>query len=102
MRRFGDNELFWLVRIVPLIFLSYFQFLSWEQGKWWSIMQWSAIITSTVALVIFIIHMLKLTDINNESDSSKPKLKFLIHWCMVWTFVFHAFRFIREVVNLII
>ena len=101
MRKIDDNELFWLIRILPLILLSYFLFLSWEQGEWWSIMQWSAIITSTIALGIFIIHMMELTDINKESGDSPSKAALLIHWCMVWAFVFHAFRFIRETVDLI-
>ena len=102
MRKIEDNELFWLIRILPLILLSYFQFLSWEQGKWWSILQWSAIVTSTIALGIFITHMMELTDINKESGDNPSNVALLIHWCMVWAFTFHAFRFIREVIDLII
>ena len=102
MRKFEDNELFWLIRILPLIILSYFQFLSWEEGYWWQMLQWSTIITSTIALVIFSIHMMELTDINKEYEGDRSMVAFLIHWCMVWTLAFHAFRFIREVVDLII
>ena len=102
MRKFEDNELFWLIRILPLIILSYFQFLSWEEGYWWQMLQWSTIITSTIALVIFSIHMMELTEINKEYEGNRSIVAFLIHWCMVWTFAFHAFRFIREVVDLVI
>tara|TARA_A100001037_G_C14853411_1_gene501879 strand:- start:178 stop:486 length:309 start_codon:yes stop_codon:yes gene_type:complete len=102
MRKINDNELFLLIRIVPLFLLSYFQFLSWKQSEWWPIFQWSAIITSTMALVIFILHIMELTDINKKNEENSSKVAVLIHWCMIWAFGFHGFRFIIEVVELII
>ena len=67
MKKLNDNDLYQLIRIIPLVLLSYFQFLSWEQGKWWSILQWSSIITSTVALIIFAAHIVEITNINKIS-----------------------------------
>tara|TARA_B100000287_G_C20459506_1_gene712794 strand:+ start:378 stop:695 length:318 start_codon:yes stop_codon:yes gene_type:complete len=101
MRKIDDNELFWLMRIIPLTFLSYFQFLSWEKGDWWSVFQWSAIIASSIALGIFIMHMMEFIELNKEQGDNSSKVALWIHWCMVWAFAFHIFRFIREAIDLI-
>ena len=102
MKKFGDDQLFWLIRILPLIFLSYFQFLSWEQGEWWSIFQWSSIITSTMAFAIFIVDMMEIAETNKVMKNTKFNLILFMRWCMVWSFAYHIFRLIREVVSLII
>ena len=102
MKKLNDNDLYRLIRIIPLILLSYFQFLSWEQGKWWSILQWSSIITSTVALIIFAAHMIQITNINKISKHNQSKSALLIHFCMIWSFGYHIFRITREIVRLII
>ena len=101
MKKLNDNDIYWLIRIIPLIFLSYFQFLSWEQGKWWSILQWISIITSTVALIIFAAHIIEITNINKISKHNQSKSALLIHWCIVWLFGHHIFRIIREIIQLI-
>ena len=55
-----------------------------------------------MALVIFILHIMELTDINKKNEENSSKVAVLIHWCMIWAFGFHGFRFIIEVVELII
>ena len=102
MKKLNDSDLYRLIKMIPLILLSYFQFLSWEQGKWWSIFQWSSIITSTLALMIFASHMVEITNINKISKHNQSKSALLIHFCMIWSFGYHIFRIIREIVRLII
>ncbi len=104
MRKFEDNEIYRLIRIIPLVVLSYNQFLFWEQGDIWELLQWSVIISSTIALIIFCLHIIETIDINNVNKktqlSNGPLL--LMHTCMIWSFFFHVFRIIGEIVFLII
>ena len=53
MKKFDDKDLWTLLRLTPLVFLSYFQFLSWEDGEIWALAQWFSIILATISLIIF-------------------------------------------------
>ena len=48
MSNFNDKDLWVLLRLVPLVFLSYLQFLSWEEGDLWAMAQWLSIILATI------------------------------------------------------
>ena len=105
MRKFDDNQIYRLIRIVPLVVLSYSQLLFWENSNLWIFFQWSTIITSSTALITFIFNIVELVDLDKEIISNKKGLSvslFLLNGCMFWSFLLHTIRFIGEVVNFIL
>jgi len=96
MKKFDDTGLWTLFRLAPLVFLSYFQFLSWEDGETWAIVQWLSLILATIALILFLIDLLGIIDIRNGT----PKL--IMNCCLLGLFTYHVARIILEVLKLII
>lgn len=96
MKKFDDTDLWTLFRLTPLIFLTYFQFLSWQTGETWALVQWLSIILANIALIIFLMDLFDIIHIQNGT------LKPLINWCMLSLFLYHIARIIIEVLKLII
>ena len=99
MRKIDDNELSLADTHTAIDSIIIFSIPILGTRRGWSIMQWSAIITSTIALCLH--YMMSYQILTRKQRHSPSKVALLIHWCMVWAFVFHAFRFIRETVDLI-
>tara|TARA_B100000073_G_scaffold297891_1_gene263152 strand:+ start:212 stop:502 length:291 start_codon:yes stop_codon:yes gene_type:complete len=96
MRNFNDKDLWVLLRLVPLVFLSYLQFLSWEEGDIWAITQWFSIILATISLIIFLMDLKGIINIRYGI----PML--LMTWSIAGLFAYHITRVTLEVVKLII
>jgi hypothetical protein len=96
MKKFDDKDLWTLLRLTPLVFLSYFQFLSWEDGEIWALAQWFSIILATISLIIFLMDLIGLINIRGGI----PML--LMNWCMAGLFAYHITRITLEVIKLII
>ena len=96
MSKFNDKDLWVLLRLVPLVFLSYLQFLSWEEGDIWSLAQWFSIILATISLIIFLMDLKGIINIRYGI----PML--LMTWSMAGLFAYHIARVTLEVVKLII
>ncbi len=96
MRKFDDKDLWTVLRLVPLVFLSYFQFLSWEEGVIWALAQWFSIILATISLIIFLMDLKGMISIRDGI----PML--LMTWSMAGLFAYHIARVTLEVVKLII
>ena len=96
MRKFDDKDLWTSLRLFPLVFLSYFQFLSWEKGELWALAQWFSIILATVSLIIFLLDLKGIVRFRYRV----PIL--LMTWCMAGLFAYHIARVTIEVFELII
>ena len=96
MKKFDDKDLWTLLTLTPLVFLSYFQFLSWEGGKIWVVAQWFSIILATISLIIFLMDLKGIINIRGGI----PML--LMNWCMASLFAYHITRITLEVIKLFI
>ena len=95
MSNFNDKDLWVLLRLVPLVFLSYLQFLSWEEGDIWAMAQWLSIILATISLIIFLMDLKGIINIRYGI----PMI--LMTWSMAGLFAYHITRVTLEVVKLI-
>ena len=96
MRKFDDKDLWTVFRLVPLVFLSYFQFLSWEEGEIWVLAQCFSILLATISLIIFLMDLKGIINIRGGI----PML--LMTWSMAGLFAYHIARVTLEVVKIII
>jgi hypothetical protein len=96
MKKFDDKDLWTLLSLTPLVFLSYFQFLSWEGGKIWVVAQWFSIILATISLIIFLMDLIGIINIRGGI----PML--LMNWFMASLFAYHITRIALEAIKLII
>jgi len=96
MKKFDDKDLWTLLSLTPLVFLSYFQFLSWEGGEIWVVAQWFSIILATISLIIFLMDLIGIINIRGGI----PML--LMNWCMASLFAYHITRITLEVIKLFI
>ena len=96
MKKFDDKDLWTLLSLTPLVFLSYFQFLSWEGGEIWVVAQWFSIILATISLIIFLMDLIGIINIRGGI----PML--LMNWFMASLFAYHITRIALEAIKLII
>ena len=96
MKKFDDKDLWTLLSLTPLVFLSYFQFLSWEDGEMWAVAQGFSIILATISLIIFLMDLKGIINIRGGI----PML--LMNWCMASLFAYHITRITLEVIKLFI
>tara|TARA_B100001250_G_scaffold389784_1_gene389191 strand:+ start:2507 stop:2797 length:291 start_codon:yes stop_codon:yes gene_type:complete len=96
MKKFDDKDLWTLLSLTPLVFLSYFQFLSWERGEIWVVAQWFSIILATISLIIFLMDLIGIINIRGGI----PML--LMNWFMASLFAYHITRIALEAIKLII
>ena len=90
MRKFDDKDLWTIFRLVPLIFLSYFQFLSWEEGEIWALAQWFSIFLATISLIIFLIDLKSIINIRDGIPMQ------LMTWSIAGLFAYHIARVTLE------
>ena len=85
-----------VITLLPLVFLSYLQFLSWKEGNIWALAQWFSIILATIPLITFLMDLKGIINIRY----GMPML--LMTWSMAALFAYHIARVTLEVVKLII